>query len=236
MGSMPTGGSISSGVSLLYYLYEVSEAIDLQRLQQLLGSESSKTRLSFKYGTPGYLQFQNPPLVASAEPIEWRERQYQCRIKFYDYGVVSITLQAAFSGTWDEFIALSAEIVGNPDLEATVAAAVDRRLERLRPALLKPLASRMMEDYVIYGVLPGAEKLTGLEFAARHSAQIAQLLRGESSALSDAEVAEVMANPLSERLSWGLAGRKLERRLRLRRSARTRSHRRDFRVRQLPAP
>ena len=131
--------SIPSGVSLLYYLYEVSEAIDLQKLQELLGSESSKSRLSFKYGTPGYLQFQNPPLVVAGELLEWQERRYQCRLKFYDYGVVSLTLQAAFSGTWSEFIALSAEIVGNPHLEATVSAALDRRLERVRPALLKPL-------------------------------------------------------------------------------------------------
>ena len=58
-GFMEPGG-ITSGLSLLYYLYEVAEAIDLEKLQHLLGSESSKTRLSFKYGTPGYMQFQNP--------------------------------------------------------------------------------------------------------------------------------------------------------------------------------
>jgi hypothetical protein len=190
-------GRITSGLSLLYYLYEVAEAIDLEKLQHLLGSESSKTRLSFKYGTPGYMQFQNPPLVVTGEPMHWRGRQYQCRIKFYDYGVLSVTLQAAFRGTWQEFVALSAQVVGDPELEAAVAAVTSRRLERLTTALVKPQQQRMTEDYAIFGVHQESEGLTGAALAARYGAEIAQLLRGELLPLSDQETAEVMGSYLS---------------------------------------
>jgi len=189
--------SISSGVALLYYLYEVAEAIDLPALEKLVGTESSKRRLAFKYGTPAYLQFQNAPLVIAGEPLTWREREYQCRIKFYDYGVLSVTLQTHFSGSWQEFIALSAEVISDPDLEAAVSGAVSRRLESLQAALVKPLAVRMTEDYAIFGVQQESEQLTGLEMSRRHGPEIAQILRGDASPLSEAEIAEVMASPLS---------------------------------------
>ncbi len=196
--STGTNFEITAGVSLLYYLYEISEAIDLQRLQRLLGSESSKARLAFKYGAPKYLQFENPPLVIAGEPLEWRSRySFQSRIKFYDYGVVSVTLDAPFAGNWTDFISLSAEVVGDPDLEAAVAALMERRLARLEPALVKPSTARMVEDYAIFGVYRMSEPLGGLEVAARHGAAIAQLLRGEVGALSELETAEVMGTPLS---------------------------------------
>ena len=107
MQSVAPRPEIESGVALLYYLYEVSEEIDLPRLQQLLGGESSKARLAFKHGAPPYLQFQNPPLVMPAEAVEWQGRySFQSRIKIFDYGVVSVTLQTHFAGNWKDFIAL----------------------------------------------------------------------------------------------------------------------------------
>ncbi len=205
---MDERAEIASGVAVLYYLYETCEAIDLAALQRLLGTESSKARLAFKYGAPGYLQFQNPPLLVTAEPLEWKSRcQFQCRFKFYDYGVVSVTLQTPFSGSWKEFVALSAAVVGDSDLEAAVAATLDRRLSNLQTALVKAHTVRMMEDYAIFGVHPCGDGRAGdgregdlrdaAELARTHSGAIAQLLRADTSTLSDLEVAEVMSGALS---------------------------------------
>jgi len=189
---------IASGVALLYYLYETSEAIDLPVLQKLLGTESSKARLAFKYAAPEYLQFQNPPLLVTAEPLDWKSRcQFQCRFKFFDYGVVSVTLQTPFAGSWKDFVALSAAVVGDPDLEAAVSAMLDRRLSGLQPALAKPHAVRMMEDYAIFGMHPAADSPHGAELARQNNGPIAQLLRGDTTSLSDQEVAEVMSGALS---------------------------------------
>lgn len=189
---------ITSGLGSLYYLYEVAEAIDLQKLQQLLGAESSKARLAFKHGAPPYLQFQNPPLVVAAEPIEWQGRySFQSRIKFFDYGVVSFTLQMPFAGSWKELIALGADVTGNPDLEAAVTAAMERRLGRLDAALVKPHPARMVEDYAIFGAHQTGEPLTGPQLVTRYGPLIAQLLRGERGALSEVEIGEVLGSRLS---------------------------------------
>ena len=87
--------------------------------------------------------------------------------------------------------------MGDPDLEAAVAAVANRRLERLPVALVKPLPLRMTEDYAIFGVHEESENLTGAELAARHGAEIAQLPRGDVMPLSEQEVAEVMESFLS---------------------------------------
>src|SRR5687767_4249522 len=101
-----------SGVALLYYLFEVSEAIDLLELQRLLGSESSKAQLAFKHTAPSYLRFQNPPLVFASDYVH-RHGQYsfQTKIKYYDYGVMSVTLQTSFTGSWEEFVDLGASVL-----------------------------------------------------------------------------------------------------------------------------
>ena len=93
--------------------------------------------------------------------MRWRGRAYECRVKFYDYGVVSATLRAPFSGSWADLIALSNEVMSNSELEAAVGAAIERRLDSIRPALIKPFTHRMTEDYAVFGVYQEHRRLSG---------------------------------------------------------------------------
>ena len=61
-----TDPEIVCGATLLFYLYEIADAVDLHHLQELLGPESGKAPLAFKHGAPSYLQFQHPPVVMAA--------------------------------------------------------------------------------------------------------------------------------------------------------------------------
>jgi hypothetical protein len=111
--------------------------------------------------------------------------------------VVSVTLQAPFAGSWSSFIDFSAEVTGNPDLQAAVAAALDRRLERLESALVKPNTSHMVEDYAIFGVHRLSGCRPGPDLLVERRSEIARLLRGERAALSEVEAAEIAAGALS---------------------------------------
>jgi len=101
--------------------------------------------------------------------------------------------------------------MGNPNLEATIAVMLERYLKRLRPALIKPASSHMVEDYAVFAVHHLREAVTGSELAARHGPEIVQLLRCERAPLSEAETAEVMAGSLSYQpddllvVSWNAA-------------------------------
>src|SRR5687768_2211660 len=107
-----SASEIVSGTALLYYLYEVSEAIDLQALQRLLGSEFTKAQLAFKHSAPKYLRFQNPPLVVAGDGVHHHAGYpFHSKIKYYEYGVVSVTLQTSFTGSWEEFVGLGANVL-----------------------------------------------------------------------------------------------------------------------------
>jgi hypothetical protein len=189
---------ILSGTVSLYYLYEISEAVDLHRLQELLGPQSSQAPIAFKHTTPQHLQFQHPPVIISGAPIQWNNRcHFQTRAKFYDYGVASLTLQAPFTGAWTDLVDLSAEVMANSRLEAEVAKLLESYVQQLKPAFSKPGAHRMVEDYAIFAVHEFGHPISGAALASRRGSDIARLLRGERAPLSDSETAEVMAGALS---------------------------------------
>jgi len=193
-----TDGEITSATMLLYFLYEISDAVDLQRVEHLLPPDTFKTRSAFKHGAASYFQLQNPPVVIIGEPLVWRgSYSFQTRIKFYDYGVVSVTLQAPFAGSWRRFIESSAELMDNSDLKAGVTQLLERWLDPLRPALIKPAAGLTVEEYAVFTVHKLTQKFTGQELAERRAPTVAQLLRGERAVLSDMETSEVMSGFLS---------------------------------------
>ena len=72
------------------YLYDVADALDLQRLPALLKTETGRAHLQPKPYTPSYVQFSPPPVTLSME--ERAPGDFRMGYKFYDYGVVSVTL------------------------------------------------------------------------------------------------------------------------------------------------
>jgi hypothetical protein len=73
-------------------LFDVAEQIDLPRLRQLLGATQQPARgPSFKHPTPEYVRFERPPVVEYPSPVTLSSGEpFQCRIKYFDYGVVSV--------------------------------------------------------------------------------------------------------------------------------------------------
>jgi len=189
---------ITSASIHLYHLFEITEAIDLGKLQKLLGPDSSQAQIGFKHNIPQHLQFQNPPVVISGPIVPWNSRcRFQARVKFYDYGVASVTLEAPFAGDWEELIRLGAEIVGNSDLEHAATTVLEKYVSQLKVAFTRPSSSWMMEDYAIFGIHSFRSKKSASDLIATHGAAIARLVRSEQSALSNSEIAEAIRDALS---------------------------------------
>ena len=77
---------------------------------------------------------------------------FKSRLKFFDYGVVSLALTRPFSGDWPDLIALSQKYIENDALEQRaedVCRAVCRRFSR---ALRRPRATYLSEDYLVFAV------------------------------------------------------------------------------------
>ena len=172
-------------------LYNVSESIDLSRLRRRLGAEPAHREPTFKNPAPDYVRFERPPVVQPLPGIEG----FSGRIKFFDYGVVSVELSSEFDGDWDQLIRLSSRWIETPDLEPRIRSAVKQHVVRLSEAFVKTYDDWLLEDYYIIRLNP--DGVAAKDLLADHGQQIAQVIRGESKPLSDGERDEALRYSMS---------------------------------------
>jgi hypothetical protein len=189
---------IRDGHVTAFYLFDVAEAIALDRIAGIIGHAASPAKLSPKPSTPAYVQYQQPPLTFDGRVIDIAEIEgLRVRIRAYDYGIVSFALSRPFAGTWADLIASGQQLVDNPVLEEEATAACQRLIDRVRPALEKPRQTLLVEDYAVFTVCALDQPITADQLVAQHGGDIARLLRGEPQALSAQEVDAVLRNRLS---------------------------------------
>jgi hypothetical protein len=179
------------------YLFDVADEIDLQQLRRSLGG-GEVARLSSKSAQPGNLQYQVPPLVfegdaAGLAPLEG----FHARLKFFDYGVVSLALSRPFAGSWDELVASSYRYIENAPLEDAAEEAIRQTVQRCSAAMTSPRQSFLTEDYLVVAVHQLTLPLDADALLVQRGAQLAQMLRGETEPLSRQEQDEVLKNRLS---------------------------------------
>src|SRR5258708_26811963 len=101
MDSRPNPTLRGSAVGL--FLFDVCEEMRLDELRAILGARRLGEGL--KHAAGEQLFFERPPVVESAELPGSPEAQV--RVKYYDYGVLSILFKFPFSGEWPDLIWLS---------------------------------------------------------------------------------------------------------------------------------
>ena len=60
---------IRSAHVVLFYLFDVAETIDLQRIPGLIGGPTVAARLTPKQATPAYVQYDNPPVSFDGDAV-----------------------------------------------------------------------------------------------------------------------------------------------------------------------
>jgi len=186
----------------VFVLYDVAEEIDLGRLCDLVGAQPVPSQPSFKHPTPEYVRFERPPVLEYPQPITLESGEhFEVRIKYFDYGVVSIELQMAFENTWEELVSFASRWILAPELEARTSELLRPRLERAAAALTQPYSPRLNEDYYIIELREAlddaGQPMTAPAMLATRGAQIAQIVRGEPAPMSDSERNEVLQSSLS---------------------------------------
>jgi len=183
-------------------LYDTADEIDLDKLRGLLGTEPVQPQPSFKHPTPEYVRFERAPVIEYPEPmvIESGE-EFAVRIKYFEYGVISVELEMEFEADWEELIRLSSRWISAPQLEKRASELLRLRLERAKPGMTMPYSEPLSEDYYIIHLREALDEaglpLTAPEMLATRGGQIAQIVRGESLPLSDGERNEVLQSSLS---------------------------------------
>jgi len=185
------------GSVLVLIQFDVCEEIRLDQLRQIFGARTIE-QPSLKHPAPGYVRYQRPPVVEPIEPLvlESGER-LEGQIKYYDYGVLSVVFELPFSGDWDTLVRLASRWVWDVDFSGLASRIARQKLERSAPALVKPYADWLSEDYFMFHVREISDAPSASELIASHGARIAQIVRGENAQLSEGERNEILQSRIS---------------------------------------
>ncbi len=181
------------GSAVGLFLFDVCEEMRLDELRSILGARRLGEGL--KHAAAEQLFFERPPVVEDAQLGGHPDSQV--RIKYYDYGVVSVLFEFPFAGEWPDLIALSCRWISETDLQTRAEAIIKEKFQRMRPALIKPYETWLSEDYFIFFMREISGNPSAAQLLTSCGQQIAQVVRGENSILSDGERSEVLQSAMS---------------------------------------
>jgi hypothetical protein len=187
-----------SGSFWVFVLFDVCEEIDLDDLRKILGTGPPRREPAFKHPAPDYVRFERAPVIQNCDPLTLSNgEQFQCRIKYFDYGVISVELQTDFSSGWDELVRVASRWIAAPEIESLAESLIRTQGARVVAALDQPYDGEWFsEDYYIIQLLE-ADGLSSEDLLQSHGGQIAQIVRGDSQPLSTSERREALQSSMS---------------------------------------
>ncbi|HSR64253.1 MAG TPA: hypothetical protein VLM17_01440 [Xanthomonadaceae bacterium] len=203
---MPDGElQIQSGALIAHRLLDVADAIDLAQAETLwrahAGGEGRRTRL--ETASANELAFEVPPtllaLPAIAIALDDQVATAEMTARLYDFGAIAIALRvdagglpwAAFAARCNALDRATGPASGSPLWHDALRGVLDV----IAPALRRPAAQHLEEDYLFAGVQRFAQAMTGEQVRAQ--ADLSALLSGETRPLSAQEAGELTAQAFS---------------------------------------
>jgi hypothetical protein len=181
------------GSAVALFLFDVCEEMHLDDVRSILGARRLGGGL--KHAAAEQIFFELPPVVENMQFPG--DSAAQVRVKYYDYGVLSVLYEFPFAGEWQELIALSCRWISETDLQTQAEAIAREKVQRIRPALVKPYDRWLSEDYFIFFMREIVGNPSASQLLSSCGPQIAQVVRGENAVLSDGERNEVLQSAMS---------------------------------------
>jgi hypothetical protein len=186
----------------VFFFYDVGEAFDLEKLRGLLGARGGSIKPEFPRRTPDYIRFENPPILEPSEPLTLPSGEtVVCSIKYSEYAIVEVQMEAAFEGDWDVFLSQASRWMDAPELEPEGRAVAAKHLQRLAGTVIKPREEWLQENYLVVELNEirgdNGECLNAEQLMASYSTQIVQLIRGEATPLAASTANRLLEGSLS---------------------------------------
>src|SRR5437773_11556399 len=134
------------GSAVGLFLFDVCEEMKLDEVRSILGARRLGEGL--KHAAAEQLFFERPPVVEDAQLPG--DTEAQVRVKYYDYGVVSVLFEFPFAGDWPDLISLSSRWISGTDLPSRAESLAREKIARIMPALIKPHKDWLSEDYLTF--------------------------------------------------------------------------------------
>jgi hypothetical protein len=199
---LSASSTIARGFFRSFNFFDIAEAFDLPNLRAILGPDAAPYSPGFAHRSPEYAQSQNTPIVEDQIPCALPTgEKLVARIKYYWFGVASVELIIGFECDFDCLCRESYRWMNALDAEKAAEELLRGRLERLRPALVKPSAKWLDEDYLVIDIESAVDSsgqyATAASLLQAYSSQIAEIVRGELVPLSASEREEIVRSALS---------------------------------------
>jgi len=199
---MASDSTLLRGSFRILFLYDVAEAIDLEKLRSLLGARAGTVEQGFPRRTPEYVRFEHPPVVEPGECLTVGSAgEVGCPIKYYPFGVVVVQVRVPFECDWNSLLAQASRWMDTADIEPSVRDMMRKRLEHVIPAVVRLNSEWLQETYLvteIHEVLErGSDPLTASELSLKHGEKIVQLVRGEQVPIAPKAIEETLQASLS---------------------------------------
>lgn len=179
-----------TGAAIVYRLFDVGYAIDLDRALDLLAS-SAPARIRPVRGEAQALLINNPPITVllGSEVLVIGDSAHEVELsaRIFDFGVVSlrVRVRAAPACDWETFTAFGRRLDDHPGIQHLTEHHLRLLTQRITPAIDRPQLAHVHEDYTVFRVTAvvgddgepvGADALAALD--------VVPLLLNESRALS----------------------------------------------------
>lgn len=191
------------GLAIVYRLYDVGYAIDLDRAADLL-SASAPERPRPVRGEAQAIRIDNPPVTVSLghERVTLGDAEHEVELsaRVFDFGVVSLRARVAApaGAPWSAFSAFGAALGAAPCWGPLFARTLERLLARIAPAIDRMGEAPVTEDYVVFRV-HRLEDAAGARLTAEtlRDEDVERLLVGETRPLSAAARRELVSQRFS---------------------------------------
>lgn len=193
--------TINKGTCYAMFAYDIGSSINLEEADRRITAGTERGRLlRHKTRAPQYFEYRPAPLRLMQEGIALTVGSYSSsptvEVMVYDFGAVTITYRFAIDGPFDGLLELSDALYENESLLAESRTRVEQLVQAIHPAIERPAIAKEVEDYIIFSIeayAPVAESPLWLT----QENELAHILRGERTPLSDQEIKDATACRIS---------------------------------------
>ncbi len=202
--SAPEGDDLRiDGSIVVYRLHDIGDEVDLERATSCLAPHEPERKRPSRAEAQA-LVIASPPVGASlgVAPLTLGEFTLDAAItaRVFDFAVVSLRLEFRMPPgmLWQEFLAFARGIDLVRTASPVLDLALDRLLDRLKPAIDRPHLATVTEDYIVYRIEALRDGDGKSVPASRlHDEDLAPLLLGEKKPLAASALRELLPNRFS---------------------------------------
>lgn len=192
---------VTKGTCYAIFAYDIGSSINLEEADRRITAATERGRLRHKARAPQYFEYRPAPLRLMQEGGTLTVANYSSSPTFevmvYDFGAVTITYRFALDGPFDNLLELSETLYEHEQLLTESRARVEQLIQTIHPAVERPKVATEVEDYLIFEI--NACTSQDIPLWVSREAELARILRGERTPLSDQEIHDAV----SCRISFG---------------------------------